>query len=727
MANQAKQHSAGGNIVFALTIFVIFILVFEGRLAIPLWLQPLGRMHPLLLHIPIVVILVAMGLEFFRFSSRAESAKDLYEKLTHHLLFIGVLLTGVTVVMGIFLAQEGGYQAETLNLHRWTGVAVFFVSAFIYVFRNRDWYSAHVAKAGSLVTCLLLITAGYMGGTVTHGDNFFLQPVMSSSVPVAVPLEQALVFEHVVKPVFAAKCLSCHNMEKQKGKLLLVDSAGLLRGGKNGKLFVAGNAEESLLLQRLHLPMEDKKHMPPSEKPQLTKEELSLLYYWIKSGADFNSRVVELQDEDTLRIVASRVLESFNEKEEVYTFPPVAESTLEKLNSNYRVIRPVALNSPALTVNIYNRDVYSPQTLEELRDVKIQVVSLDVARMPVTDAEMKQISRFENLQRLNLNFTTVTGKSLAILHPLKNLTSLSLSGTSLHYDDLRQALPGFQNLKTVAIWGTALSPDEMRKLQDEFKHITFPGESTEEEALIKLNPPRLKNKIRVFDDSISLDLFHPVNGVDIRFTVDGSEPDSLTSEVFRGNTIISESTGIKARAYKDGWLSSDVSTLNVYRSSLKPDTAMLLSRLNRVHPANGARTFFDHELGSFNANSPAWANNWAGFLRNDMELLLHYRTQAAVSSVHLNMLIETETSIFPPSVIEVWGGDSPSKLRIVTRKQITLPTVYKKPYIELIGCEFPTQRVSYLKIVAKPVMKLPEWHKNKDKPALILIDEILIN
>src|SRR5688572_15103660 len=103
MANQAKQHSAGGNIVFALTIFVIFILVFEGRLAIPLWLQPLGRMHPLLLHIPIVVILVAMGLEFFRFSSRAESAKDLYEKLTHHLLFIGVLLTGVTVVMGIFL------------------------------------------------------------------------------------------------------------------------------------------------------------------------------------------------------------------------------------------------------------------------------------------------------------------------------------------------------------------------------------------------------------------------------------------------------------------------------------------------------------------------------------------------------------------------------------------------------------------------------------------------
>jgi hypothetical protein len=91
------------------------------------------------------------------------------------------------------------------------------------------------------------------------------------------------------------------------------------------------------------------------------------------------------------------------------------------------------------------------------------------------------------------------------------------------------------------------------------------------------------------------------------------------------------------------------------------------------------------------------------------------------------MLIETETSIFPASEIEVWGGESPSKLRMITRKKITLPAVYRKPYIELIGCEFPMQRVSYLKIVAKPVMKLPEWHKNKDKPALLLIDEILVN
>ncbi len=154
---------------------------------------------------------------------------------------------------------------------------------------------------------------------------------------------------------------------------------------------------------------------------------------------------------------------------------------------------------------------------------------------------------------------------------------------------------------------------------------------------------------------------------------------------------------------------------------------MLLTRLNRVHPANGAQTFFDHQLGTFNANSPAWANNWAGFLKNDMELLLAFNAPRVVTSVALNTLIETETSIFPPASIEIWGGTSDGKLELITRFKPELPKNYNKPFIKLVDCKFKPQNVSSLKIIARPVMKLPDWHKGKDRPALLLIDEILIN
>ena len=727
MMNDAQRKGIRGNILFVFNIFILFLLIFETALVIPFWLQPVGRMHAMILHLPIVLILLAMVLEFFRVKVTDDS-KKFYDRLTRDLLFAGVILSGITVIMGIFLAREESYDKEALFLHKWTGASVFFIASIIYSCRNLSWFSAPLAKAGAVITTLAVIFAGHLGGSLTHGESFIWEPVMEvNAVAEPVPMEEALVFEHVIKPVFEKKCVSCHNSEKGKGKLLLTDSASVMKGGKTGKLFVPGEPEESLLLKRIHLPVDDKKHMPPADRTQLTKHELALLHHWIKSGAGFSRRITELPEGDTLRMMATRVFESGDDVHDHYTFPAVAEETLEKLNSNYRVIRPVAVNSPALTVNVYNRDVYTPRTLEELKEVKLQVVSLDVAKMPVGDRELEYISRLENLRKLNLNFTSISGSRLGLLHKLEELSTLSLSGTRVNYQDLRLSLPGFKNLKTVAVWDTDIDSPEIRHLQKEFSHIQIIGESVEEGMLIRLNPPRLKNRNRVFQDSICLKLYHAVNGVDIRFTLDDSEPDSLTSSTFKGRTIIRETSAIKARAYKNGWLSSDVSTLNVYKSSLKPDTVILLTKLNRVHPANGANTFFDRQLGSFNANSPAWANNWAGFIRNDMELLLKYNSATRISSVSLNTLIETETSIFPPESVELWGGLSPDNLHLITRKKTALPTVYRKPFIQLFTYEFAEEKISCLKIIAKPVMKLPGWHKNKDKPALLLIDEILVN
>jgi uncharacterized membrane protein len=37
-------------------------------------------------------------------------------------------------------------------------------------------------------------------------------------------------------------------------------------------------------MHRVHLPVEDKKHMPPIGKPQLTETEIQILAAWIKKG-----------------------------------------------------------------------------------------------------------------------------------------------------------------------------------------------------------------------------------------------------------------------------------------------------------------------------------------------------------------------------------------------------------------------------------------------------------
>jgi uncharacterized membrane protein len=720
----SKLKAYAENTLFALNIFILFLLIFESKITIPNWLQPVGRMHPMLLHFPIVILLLAMALEFFRFTTQFQT-QELYQDFTTGLWLVGILSSAVTILMGLFLGKEGGYEGATLQWHKWLGVGMLFFTSAIYWCRNAGWYSARTAQAGALVTVFSLIFVGHYGATLTHGENFVLEPITPQAPQV--PLEQALVFDHVIQPILEKKCVSCHNPDKIKGKLILSDAESMLKGGKTGKLWVPGKPEMSLLLKRIHLPLDDKKHMPPKGKVQLTEEEARLLALWIRADASFTQKVVELPASDSLRLLAATMLKPADSQQESYDFAAADEQAIARLNNNYRVVAPLAVGSPALAVNFYSKKQFTSQALAELKEVKEQIVSLDLNKMPVQDADLKTISQFENLRRLNLNFTDISGQGLRELAALKHLESLSLSGTQVNYRNLQGPMAALKGLKTVTIWDTKVVPAEIKHLQQAYRHIEFiSGFSGEGSEPIQLNPPQIKNS-PVFRQTMPLLLHHPIRGVVIRYTTDGSEPDSIHSPVFKPGTVLGTTTTVKARAYKDGWLGSQVAVFPFYRSAYKPDTLWLAHPLNRVHQASGARTFFDGELGAHNANSPAWANNWAGSFNHPMELISEFKQPVQLSAVALNTLIETENFIFPPEKVEVWGGPSKDQLKLIHTFTPAQPHKVAKPVIQLVESKFKPQQVTCVKIIAHPVKALPEWHPRKGSKALLLVDEMFLN
>lgn len=718
--------SFAGNILFTLNIFIIFLLLFENLLVVPHWLQAIGRMHPMMLHFPIVIIMLAMVLEFFRFRPEYIN-QELYQSFTANLLLIGALSSAVTVIMGLFLSKEGGYTGAILQWHKWTGVGIVFITSLIHWSRNLGWYNAPAAKLSAIITSIVLIFAGHFGATITHGDNFVLGPVISSEENL-VPIEKAIVFDNLVKPVFDKKCVSCHNPDKLKGNLSLTDKESILAGGKNGKLFVPGEPEISLLLQRIHLPEEEKKHMPPAGKTQLTDDEITLLKLWIKNKADFKMKVTELPVKDSLRIVAAALLKPMEPREEQFDFTAADKKTVEKLNNNYRVVYALSKESPALAVNIYNRNAYTPKSLEDLDPVRNQIVSLELNKLPVKDPDLKTVSKFENLRTLNLNFTDITGSGLKDLVSLKHLQSLSLSGTKLIFDDLLQLMRSLVSLNKLTLWNTGLTDAEMDQLQKSNKNIELvAGFKDDGKNPIQLNPPLLKNKSTIFSDSLPLELKHTIKGVDIRFTTDSTEPDSIHSPIFKNETVLHNNvTIVKAKAYKDGWYGSNMAEFTLYKSSYKPDSMLLLSPLNSVHQANGAKTFFDREMGTFNANSPAWANNWGGFRKNDMELVLEFKKPVLLSSVGLNTMLEPKTGIYPASVIEIWGGENKATLKLLSSSKPTMPAKDSEHIIKVFELTFKPHTVSYVKIIAR-TSKLPDPKTKTEKQMLLLIDEIFLN
>src|SRR3954466_2514649 len=103
--------------------------------------------------------------------------------------------------------------------------------------------------------------------------------LIAAPVPAADPFD----FDRDVKAVFAAKCVSCHGAERQRGGLRLDRKADALNGGDSGAAVVPGKPADSPLLKRIASP-DDAERMPPKGE-RLTAKQVAVLTEWVKAGA----------------------------------------------------------------------------------------------------------------------------------------------------------------------------------------------------------------------------------------------------------------------------------------------------------------------------------------------------------------------------------------------------------------------------------------------------------
>mgnify|MGYP000386236132 CR=1 FL=1 len=82
--------------------------------------QVFGRFHPLLIHFPLALILVAACIEGTRY---AIGRRDQPSPTAAICLWIGLVMGGLALWAGWVLADYTGEEGALVSLHRWTGVA----------------------------------------------------------------------------------------------------------------------------------------------------------------------------------------------------------------------------------------------------------------------------------------------------------------------------------------------------------------------------------------------------------------------------------------------------------------------------------------------------------------------------------------------------------------------------------------------------------------------------
>lgn len=726
-----KKKNLSYNITFALNCLLVFLIVFGKTLVIPTWLQVVGRMHPLVLHFPITLLVLAAVWEVFlsKKIGNTEGGQPIpnnQSPITNNeigdwILLFAAFTAGISALMGLFLSQESGYNADAIAWHKWTGVAVSVVSILWYAFRNTVRQTRSFSLAASALSVAVITLAGHQGADITHGEGFLTAPFKPKNEQKQVSFEEAVVFTDLVKPILESKCVGCHNSKKAKGELVMESPEQLLKGGKNGKLWDVSSPNLGLLMQRIHLPLDDKKHMSPMGKPQLTNDEIAILFHWIKGGSDFKKKVIELAETDTLRILANALLKKVDT--DTYDFKAADESTIKKLNNNYRVVSSLALNSPALGVEFFGASQFKSEQIKELDAVKTQMVELALNKMPVKDDDIKTIAGFTNLRKLNLSFTKITGATLGELKNLKELRQLSLSGTTVKKEHL-DFLKDLSHLSSLQVWNTAIAGNDLADLKTKLPKIAIESGFRGDTVVAKLSAPILENdEVQVFQENTKIELKHYVKGAIIHYTLDGTAPDSLKSPVYtEGGIMIDKSATLKAKAFLEGWVSSDTLTQQFYKAGFVADSVRFAQLPNPQYSGKG-KMLFDGKMGDSNFKS----GKWLGFKENPMEAFLYFNKPITLSKVTFNTLILIGSYVMPAAELQVWGGSSASNLTLLKTIKPTQPTQIEPFKTRGYECDFAPQQVSVLKLVGKSVQVLPPWHPGKGDKGWFFVDEVFLN
>lgn len=439
-----------------------------------------GRFHPTFLHLPIGMVLIAFFMEIF---SRFKSFRYLSTSV-NFVLFFGSLTAVITAIMGYFLAQEGGYNEDLLLVHQWFGIGTAVMTQLLWLLRWRITNRGNLtfSKAYLFLWFILLATltlAGHYGGSLTHGENYLTEYMPAPLKQLAgisdvtkkrvkpTDMKEAVVFEDVILPILEKKCVSCHNIEKKKGDLILADAEHFLKGGEHGAIFKAGNAKESGIYIAVTLPRTDEYAMPPEGKEPMTEEETKLLAWWIDEGADFNKKVSELKITEEvaniLKIDNSKLIRaSIADVLPNLKASPAESTVIESLKKLKIDINPIAHNSPFLQVKI-SQEVSDAQ-LEALQKIAEQTTWLDLKRTNITDNQLSKLSNFKNLTELRLELTNISDEGLKHIASLTNLQYLNLYGTKVSDAGLK-SLEKLPYLRSLYLWQTAVTHAGVADLQ----------------------------------------------------------------------------------------------------------------------------------------------------------------------------------------------------------------------------------------------------------------------
>ncbi|MFT5883645.1 MAG: putative membrane protein [Arcticibacterium sp.] len=435
----------------------------------------LGRLHPLVVHLPIGFLLLAA---LFDWASYFPKYKNL-SAATDISLLLGTVSAAGASFLGWLLSTGGDYSYSVLNNHKWGGIWLAVFSLVLYFSSHtkvKQYFTIpQKVKSGIYAGLVLLMSyVGHQGGNLTHGTEYLTLATLTET-PREKPdtMEHVLIFEDVVEPILEKKCIQCHRSDKKKGELVMSSHEGIFKGGKGGSIIDKAHSE---LIRRVTLDPADEEFMPTDGKTPLTRNEIEILKWWVAQGAiGEDAPFLSLTNYESIqpRIGSYLGFMGFNiASEEQGTgqqlnpnLPKnVDPSHIATLVKNGFRVRKMNLEPLMLDISIEEKFRNTNIDLKLLEPLAESIVWLNIAKCDLANDKLAILPQFKNIEKLRLEHNPISDDALKYVSSLTFLNAINLNETKITAAGLSQT-KDLALLKNIYVWKTSIGKEEAQQFE----------------------------------------------------------------------------------------------------------------------------------------------------------------------------------------------------------------------------------------------------------------------
>ncbi len=228
-----------------------------------------------------------------------------------------------------------------------------------------------------------------------------------------------------------------------------------------------------------------------------------------------------------------------------------------------------------------------------------------------------------------------------------------------------------------------------------------------------------KGKVSVNDGYVEVELTAPGKYA-IQYTLDGTEP-TKESAIYTEPIKIKESTILKAKSFRD-----NIET-RTYTKEFAGHKAMgkEITMHTPTHPYytyNAPCLLVDGIRGVHAYRS----GEWAGWFGQDFVVTIDMDGET-YSEVTIGTLVFKWDHIFAPLNLAVSTSDDGENFTQVAFAEYPVDKEDDPNDLREYSLSFPETSAKYLRVSAKPVDIIPDWHGAKGNKAFLFIDEVIVN